>query len=106
MLDEMELRVNPNNNATGSMKNQLLRAGIRMPSRAQDKDDRTVCTECAPSVTFTCFGCKTERAADQIKESCGDPAEHLCKTCYSTVPASKWDELMEKLEDAHRHDYT
>lgn len=71
------------------------------------KDDNPICEVCAEKgkASFTCSLCGKELQSNMIKESFGDPAEYLCTECYTTVPASVWDEKVKKLEEAHRWDF-
>lgn len=86
---------------------QARRAGWGQESTAR-KDDEVICTDCARKglSSFTCALCEEERSSDLIQESFGDPPEHLCSECYSTVSAEKWDRARDDLNQKHRYDTT
>lgn len=70
-------------------------------------NDQTLCLDCAAQKrgTFKCALCGQERASSDVRESIGDPPEHLCEPCYQTAPAAKWDEVTERLKEEHCHDF-
>lgn len=70
-------------------------------------DAELICSDCESKgkATFECALCQQRHNSDQIQESFGDPAEFLCKTCYSTVPAKTWNEKVDCLEKHHRYYY-
>lgn len=86
---------------------QIERAGWQAESTSLDKRGNPICGRCATlgKASFVCAMCHQERSSDQVQLSFGDPAEHLCKTCYATKPAQEWDQRIEALEEAHRYDF-
>lgn len=69
--------------------------------------DKYICVECeqADKATFTCALCHQQKKSSEIEQSFGDPAEHLCKDCYSSVPAKEWDKRVSELEEEHQYDF-
>jgi len=55
--------------------------------------------------SFVCTLCNERRTSDQVQERFGDPPEFLCKICYSSVSALKWDQKNKELNEAHRYDF-
>lgn len=86
---------------------QYERAGFVKRTMLRNKDHKLICERCADEgkADFECYLCKKIYTRDNLQESHGDPADHLCKTCYRTVPAEQWDKTVEELEEAHRWDY-
>lgn len=71
-------------------------------------DDKLICQDCADTgkADFLCYLCKERKPTNKIEESVGIlPTEYLCKDCYETVPAKKWDKALEELQEEHRYDY-
>lgn len=93
--------------AAETIEKQLERAGIQAPSGIEDKNYHQVCLGCRTSdgLQVECALCNEMRPSSQIKESFGDPAEHLCKTCYATVPAQRWEAAVEGLREQHKYDW-
>jgi hypothetical protein len=85
---------------------QLKRAGWVEKSHSK-VDNSWICEECASQgkASFVCALCNERRTSDQVEERFGDPPEFLCKTCYSSVSALKWDQKTEELNEAHRYDF-
>ena len=69
-------------------------------------DRGTICSRCKEEgrATFTCKSCGTVRTVDQVQTQFGDPPDFLCKTCYETVFAKRWNKLVNALEKKHRYD--
>jgi hypothetical protein len=88
---------------------QLEKIPLRFSSAVADPNsDGTVCEECAKEgkLTFTCHICQKVQPATEIHESYGCySADHVCKTCFRTVPAEKWLATIDSLEGKHRYDY-
>lgn len=70
-------------------------------------DDEPICIECEQSgkASFLCALCEERKTTDKKQESFGDPAEFLCKDCYESVPAKKWDEKVDELRESHYWDF-
>lgn len=85
---------------------QAKRAGLVFISHVK-VDDEFICNECHEKdlASFLCTGCGERKKTSKEKESFGDPPEYLCEDCYNTMPAKKWDELVEKLHNIHRYDF-
>lgn len=86
---------------------QVKRADWVIESSAVTRQGEPVCVGCrdAGVLTFDCALCKTERPTTEIQESFGFPAEHLCRPCFASVPASAWAKKIEALEESHRYDW-
>jgi len=86
---------------------QMKRAGIVQRSVASNRNGAVICVECRDRglATFICVLCKEERSSDMMKESIGDPAEHLCTPCFESVPAKKWCEELDRLQESHKYDW-
>jgi hypothetical protein len=71
---------------------------------ASVKDNEPICVECEAKgiASFICSICGERRSSKEIQESFGDPAEHLCKVCYSSVSAEVWEKKVKELWEAHR----
>lgn len=71
------------------------------------KDDEFICEVCESEgkASFTCALCEKTFHTDNIQQSFGDPAEYLCKVCYTTIPANVWEKKVDDLEKAHRWDF-
>ena len=82
------------------------RAGIQ-PMAFWHENNFPVCIGCKDkgAGTFECVCCKMTRPLNESHEHYGMPAEHLCSTCYETVPAKKWAALVGELEEQHRYDF-
>lgn len=85
---------------------QVARGGFCVQSKIK-VDGFYICTDCARNgrADFLCAICLSRHPTNKTKESFGNPQEHLCLDCYSSVPAREWDEKCEELEKAHRYDY-
>lgn len=85
---------------------QLKRADWVVAS-AVKVDDHLICAPCAGQgkATFFCYLCQTTKPTSEICEDFGDPAEFLCKQCYETVPAKRWNEATQRLRELHRYDF-
>jgi hypothetical protein len=79
--------------------------GVRAAS--YDTNFVHICDRCEKEgrVMFRCYLCREEYPTSESEWSIGDPREHLCKKCYRTVSAEKWDKIVEELEEAHKYDY-
>lgn len=86
------------------LKRQAERAGVLAVGTYVNENP--VCVECVKAgvLLFGCAICGEKKNMSHIEESFGYPAEHLCKQCYQTVPAAKWDAKRKELEEAHRWD--
>lgn len=80
---------------------------IAVNSVSYDTDFKHICDRCekAGRVTFRCYLCEQEYPTSEVEWSVGDPRECLCKSCYGTVSAERWDNAVGELEKAHRYDY-
>ena len=99
--------VNSSQQGGNTIDAQCKRGGIVLRSEVVNKKDRKICVECAAAgkATFVCHQCKTERPANEIQTSFGDPPDYLCKPCYATLPAKEWDAATKSLSEMHRYDY-
>ena len=85
---------------------QLDRAGILLHNAVGTSDGGPICCICSQGEPIhECYLCKKKWYSGQLKESFGYPQDHLCLECYSTVPALKWDETVQELEEAHLYDF-
>lgn len=86
---------------------QCSRVNMSIQSYINDKNHQYICENCVETGTtsFICALCGKEHTTDKIKESFGDPTEYLCKICYETVPAKKWEEAMDRLDKKHMYDF-
>lgn len=87
-------------------KAQMERCGIEFISSAVVDNER-ICEACAAQgkACFKCHYCNAMLSSELIEKSFGEPAEYLCKNCYETLSAKKWDEAVKQLEDDHEYDY-
>ena len=85
---------------------QAKRAGFVLQSTVK-VDGSYICNKCSASGTadFECSLCYQRHPTNEIEESFGDPPEHVCESCYSTVSAKEWDEHIGRLEDEHKYDF-
>lgn len=85
---------------------QMKAAGI-VEDDGDMRDDGYVCRACnaAGKGGYTCVICKNLRSEADTEYSTGSPAEHMCRVCYETVPAKKWTQIMNVLDERHRHDF-
>jgi len=69
--------------------------------------DQVLCEDCSKTeVKFQCSHCEQTQGMDQVKQMIGaDPADYLCLTCFKTVTAEKWEDLVDELRERHRYDY-
>jgi hypothetical protein len=89
-----------------TFQEQCKRAGIVLESNAC-VDNKYICQSCADAgkANFTCAKCNESKPSYKVQESIGYPEEYLCKDCYATVSAKKWDETIEKLREDHKYDW-
>lgn len=90
------------------LRAQLARAHWQPRSTVYDDTRETyICQRCAKEgkLTFTCALCNEVRQSNESQLARGMPAEHLCKSCYATVPAKQWDEAVARLEERHKFDH-
>ena len=89
-----------------SLDEQMRRGDLVYASRARS-NNAIICEPCSQAgrSTFICHLCKTERPSSALQDSFGDPPDHLCKPCYETVPAAKWNAEVEDLQEQHRWDF-
>jgi hypothetical protein len=89
-----------------NQKAQMKAAGL-VYMTATLVDDEPICIECEESgkASFLCELCDERKTTDKKQESFGDPAEFLCKDCYESVPAKKWHEKVDELQESHRWDF-
>jgi len=85
---------------------QLKKAGWVMRSPIQIGDQK-ICVECADAgkADFLCALCNQRRPTSKIQSIFGDPPEFLCKDCYETVTAEKWDKKVNNLYECHKYDF-
>jgi hypothetical protein len=90
-----------------SFTTQVKRAGWVIASGVEDSARKEICVECrdAGKLRLKCIHCQQMITSDQVKESFGEPPDYLCNNCYETMPAKKWNELVEELESLHKYDY-
>lgn len=88
-----------------SQESQAVRANIGFISQSKIDDDH-ICTQCEKDgkASFTCHLCYEVRPTSDIQQSFGDGDEYLCKHCYETVPAKKWESVVKELYESHRYD--
>ncbi|WP_394836353.1 hypothetical protein LVJ94_05550 [Pendulispora rubella] len=74
---------------------------------AHSVDGRHICDDCAVEghAMFRCALCERERGRSEVKARFGTNAEYLCKCCYETVPAARWEAKAEELAQKHRFDF-
>lgn len=84
---------------------QIKSIGVKFGSQIRNHENREVCSECVENITVKCYNCLEVRKVSEIQERFGDPADCLCKYCFETVTAKRWEELCDHLEDEHRYDY-
>jgi hypothetical protein len=85
-------------------------AGIELCSNRQIASGKEICVKCWSDgkETCECYLCKNIRPSNNVVKSFGYGGfnvKYLCKFCYDSVSAKKWDETCEKLEDEHKYDY-
>lgn len=68
-------------------------------------EESYLCVNCKNLFELKCYNCKEVRLFKDIKFTCGDPPDALCRVCYATIPAKEWKDLIKKLEELHRWDY-
>lgn len=88
------------------LKSQMERAGIKFISSSRVNNEH-ICDECSGKglSSFTCYICNKTQSSTEIHESYGDPSDYVCKSCYNSIPASKWDKVIDELEKAHQYDF-
>ena len=88
------------------LRAQVQRAGIGILSHVSIDHGDYICKKCEAEdkALFKCVLCEQDRKSSEIEDSFGLPPEHLCKSCYASVPAKKWDETVERLRREHRYD--
>lgn len=86
---------------------QIKGAGWGIISRVRDETGHPICEDCRRDgkAQFKCALCKMVREAREVYKSYGDPAEHLCRTCYTTATVEKWDIADRELQATHRYDF-
>jgi hypothetical protein len=92
----------------GDQEDQMTAAGIRpLGGHTYHPEDGPICNVCAEQGLgrFLCAGCGLERAVSHQKERIGDPPEFLCMTCYETMPAKRWNEIKNELNERHKYDW-
>jgi hypothetical protein len=89
-----------------SLKEQMKRAGFVERSDIR-VDASRICVPCAEAgkADFLCALCKQRKPSSKKKDSFGDPPEYLCTDCYETIPAAKWEQEVERLQDEHEYDF-
>jgi len=93
------------------VSSQLNRAGVVEMSgdyvQSENDGPARICVECsnAGRGVAVCYICKERRQQDEMKDSYGDPPEHLCKPCFATVPAKEWEAAVDHLSETHRYDF-
>jgi len=89
-----------------NQESQMKKQGIVFSSHSK-KNNQKICIECEKSgkASFVCALCHENRGSEEVEESFGDPAEYLCKECFSTVSAKVWEEKTDELSRAHRYDF-
>ena len=84
---------------------QMQRANWGEVAYETSSSNLALCTDCVPAAAaFKCALCERDRCG-AAERSYGYPAEHLCTTCYETVPAKVWHDKDSELEDKHRYDF-
>jgi len=85
---------------------QMKKQNVKYISKSEIDGDK-ICVECESSgkSSFICVLCEERKNCNQIQESFGDPADHLCKDCYASVSAEKWEAKTEELQECHKYDY-
>lgn len=85
---------------------QMKMAGFVYSTRIE-VDGECICEECknAGKVDILCAMCEQRKPSDKQQESFGYPPEYLCKDCYETVPAKKWEDKVDELQQSHRYDF-
>jgi len=86
---------------------QVREAGWEIHSYTKKNNKGYICQSCEENgkASFTCNLCEKDYPTTEIQESFGDPSEYLCKSCYKTIPAKKWDKAVNDLVGEHRHDF-
>jgi len=89
-----------------TFERQIAKTDIRFVG-GTNGDREPVCIDCvkAGAITCECALCGKSKPSSEMEESVGDPPEHLCKSCYETVPAKIWDENLAALEESHKYDF-
>ena len=83
---------------TGESVLPQIDAGARLRGVYSEEIGTYACAECSTNgkVKVECARCAEMRPLDQIQETvCGD---HFCKTCYATMTAKAWDEMIEEAD--------
>jgi hypothetical protein len=85
---------------------QMSERDVKFISKSKIGED-LICVQCESEgkAAFTCALCGKMKSSDKIKETIGDPADHLCEDCYSTVSALVWDQKIENLNRQHQWDF-
>lgn len=83
---------------TGESVLPQIDAGARLRGVYLEEIGTYACAECSTNgkIKVECARCAEMRPLDQIQETvCGD---HFCKTCYATMTAKAWDEMIEEAD--------
>jgi len=89
-----------------TLDDQLKDAGVCYGAYVRNADG-LICYDCAIAgkARFTCECCELEKHTSRIEESFrtdfqGD-GSFLCKDCYKTVPAEKWNAMVSGLREKY-----
>jgi hypothetical protein len=78
-------------------------------TKSVDGKDVPICKDCkeADVGDFVCALCGQARKSSQVQEAYGygGNGDYLCKPCYESVPAKRWDDRCDELEKAHQYDH-
>lgn len=68
---------------------------------------KLICVECEKKgkANFLCYLCNKTKTSEKVHESFGYPTDYLCSDCYETVPAKKWNEVIDELNEDHKYDF-
>ena len=73
----------------------------------QSYDNPEYCESCKKSGAYDCQCeiCCEVKPSNEMQISIGYPAEYLCKSCFETTSAKKWEKMVEQLEEDHKWDH-
>jgi len=80
----------------------IVGVGEAIPGDTWGRHACEICTA-EGKVFFECFICKEQRPANERHKDVYHEA--VCNTCYETIPAKQWDEIMDEIDADHKYDY-